>query len=211
MRGVGYFLGATLGAAILFLIISFIFLRPRKVNNNEIEVFIKNSDFLLIENVPLITSFDIPTPDERLGRETISKLTYFSNRNMSYYKADTYTYFSKELNKYVRTYYIDEIGSNMTSKILEFGDKEKDSTQWPDIYFFYNKKQNADPTFGTIDKPLPILFFESSDPIKKTFWYDNVKQEKNKKLMNNIYENNVKLYLQYFIEKEDFKKLFPNS
>ena len=140
MRGVGYFLGATLGAAILFLIISFIFLRPRKVNNNEIEVFIKNSDFLLIENVPLITSFDIPTPDERLGRETISKLTYFSNRNMSYYKADTYTYFSKELNKYVRTYYIDEIGSNMTSKILEFGDKEKDSTQWPDIYFFYNKK-----------------------------------------------------------------------
>ena len=107
--------------------------------------------------------------------------------------------------------YLYNLEPSNRSQLDLFGDKEKDSTQWPDIYFFYNKKQNADPTFGTIDKPLPILFFESSDPIKKTFWYDNVKQEKNKKLMNNIYENNVKLYLQYFIEKEDFKKLFPNS
>ena len=48
---------------------------------------------------------------------------------------------------------------------------------------FYNKKHNADPTFGTIDKPLPILFFESSDPINKTFWYDNVKQEKNESVL----------------------------
>ena len=50
MRGIGYFLGATLGAAILFLIISFIFLRPRKVNNNEI-VYISvfnNSDWIPI-------------------------------------------------------------------------------------------------------------------------------------------------------------------
>ena len=29
--------------------------------------------------------------------------------------------------------------------------------------------------------------------------------------LKKVYEENVKLYLQYFIEKEDFKKLFPNS
>ena len=209
MRGVGYFLGATLGAAILFLIISFIFLRPRKVNNNEIEVFIKNSDFLLIENVPLITSFDIPTPDVRLGRETISKLTYFSNRNMSYYKADTYTYFSRELKKYIRTYYIDEIGSNMTSTILEFGDKDKDRTICPDMYFYYNKTQNADPTYGTINKPLPILHFRSADPALRSMRQNN--KDSDPAYLKERYTENVKLYLEYFIEKEDFKKLFPDS
>ena len=99
MRGIGYFLGATFGAALVFFLISFIFLRPRKVSEVEIQFFLNNSEKILISNVPLITSFDIPVPDERLGRETISKLTYFSNRNMSYYNADTYTYFSKELNK----------------------------------------------------------------------------------------------------------------
>ncbi|ATA92048.1 hypothetical protein CGC56_07715 [Capnocytophaga canimorsus] len=209
MRAIGYFLGATLGAAVLFLIISFIFFRPRKVTNNEVEVFIKNSDLLLIKNVPLITSFDIPTPDVRLGRETISKLTYFSNRNMSYYRADTYTYFSKELNKYIRTYYIDEIGRNMTSTILDFGDKDKDRTIWPDMYFYYNKTQNADPSYGTIDKPLPILHFRSANPALRSMRQNN--GDSDPVYLKERYTENVKLYLEYFIEKEDFKKLFPEN
>ncbi|MFJ1390724.1 hypothetical protein [Capnocytophaga canimorsus] len=209
MRSIGYFLGATLGAAVLFLIISFIFFGPRKVTNNEVEVFIKNSDLLLIKNVPLITSFDIPTPDVRLGRETISKLTYFSNRNMSYVKADTYTYFSKELNKYIRTYYIDEIGRNMTSTILDFGDKDKDRTIWPDMYFYYNKTQNADPSYGTIDKPLPILHFRSADPALRSMRQNN--GDSDPVYLKERYTENVKLYLEYFIEKEDFKKLFPEN
>lgn len=108
MKGIGYFLGATLGAALLFFIISFIFLKPRKVSEIEIQNFLSNSEKILITNVPLITLFDIPIPDERLGRDIISKITYFSNRNMSYTRADVYTYFCKELNKYVRTYVISE-------------------------------------------------------------------------------------------------------
>lgn len=43
MKGIGYFLGATLGAALLFFIISFIFLRPRKVSDCQINNFINNS------------------------------------------------------------------------------------------------------------------------------------------------------------------------
>ncbi|MFK8268334.1 hypothetical protein [Capnocytophaga cynodegmi] len=209
MRAIGYFLGVALGAPLLFFIVSFIFLGPRKVTNNEVEVFIKNSDLLLIKNVPLITSFDIPTPDVRLGRETISKLTYFSNRNMSYYRADTYTYFSKELNKYIRTYYIDEIGRNMTSTILDFGDKDKDRTIWPDMYFYYNKTQNADPTYGTIDKPLPILHFRSANPALRSMRRNN--GDSDPVYLKERYTENVKLYLEYFIEKEDFKKLFPEN
>ncbi|ATA92049.1 hypothetical protein CGC56_07720 [Capnocytophaga canimorsus] len=209
MRAIGYFLGVALGAPLLFFIVSFIFLGPRKVTNNEVEVFIKNSDLLLIKNVPLITSFDIPTPDVRLGRETISKLTYFSNRNMSYYRADTYTYFSKELNKYIRTYYIDEIGRNMTSTILDFGDKDKDRTIWPDMYFYYNKTQNADPSYGTIDKPLPILHFRSANPALRSMRRNN--RDSDSVYLKERYTENVKLYLEYFIEKEDFKKLFPEN
>ena len=208
MRVIGYFLGAIFGAALVFFLISFIFLRPRNIAQKQVKDFVGNSDKILIKNIPLITVFDIPAPDERLGLDTKTKTTYFSNRNMEYVYADTYTYFSEELNKYVRTYYITSNGANFFNKMMKFG---KNDGNYPMLYFYYNKSQNTDPSFGTIDKPLPILFFESSDPIKKTFWYDDVNQEKDVKLMNNIYENNVKLYLQYFIEKEDFKKLFPNS
>jgi len=110
MKGLGYFLEATLGAALLFFVISFIFLKPRNVSEIQIQKFLNNNEKILIRNVPLITLFDVPLPDERLGRDIISKMTYFSNRNMAYVKADVYTYFCKELNKYVRTYVTSEGG-----------------------------------------------------------------------------------------------------
>lgn len=90
MRGIGYFLGATLGAALLFFIISFIFLRPRNVKEKQIIKFIENSDKILVTNeIPLFTPFDNPIPDTRLGLDTKTKITYFSNRNMKYVYADT--------------------------------------------------------------------------------------------------------------------------
>ncbi|MDR2235568.1 MAG: hypothetical protein LBE92_05555 [Chryseobacterium sp.] len=208
IKGIGYFLGATFGAALVFFIISFIFLRPRDITDIEINKFTKNSDKILISFIPLITSFDIPVPDERLGIKNISKLTYFSNRNMAYVRADTYTYFSKELNKYVRTYSISEIG-NMSGVIIDFGEKDKDRAIWPDMYFYYNKEQNADPSYGTIDKPLPILHFKSADPSLRSMRKNN--KDADPAYLKKVYDENVKLYLQYFIEKEDFKKLYPES
>ena len=41
MRGIGYFLGATFGAALLFFIISFIFFKPRKVIASQIDEYLK--------------------------------------------------------------------------------------------------------------------------------------------------------------------------
>lgn len=207
IKGLGYFLGATFGAAVLFFIISFIFLRPRNVTDSQVNKFIENSDRILINFVPLITSFDVPVPDERLGRNTLNKITYFSNRNMLYVNADAYTFFSKELNKYIRTYSISETG-NMSGVIIDFGDKEKDKNKWPDMYFYYNKVQNADPSYGTIDKPLPILHFRSANPALRSMRQNN--KDSDPVYLKRVYEENVKLYLQYFIEKEDFKKLFPN-
>ena len=208
MKTIGYFLGVTLGAAILFLIISFIFLRPRKVSEIEIQKFLNGNDKILISNVPLVTLFDVPLPDERLGRDIISKMNYFSNRNMSYVRADIYTYFCKELSKYVRTYVISE-GGGMTSEIFDFGRANKDRKIWPDMYFYYNKIQNADPTYGTIDKPLPILHFRSADPALRSMRQNN--RDSDSAYLKERYTENVKLYLEYFIEKEDFKKLFPEN
>ncbi len=133
-------------------------------------------------------------------------MTYFSNRNMSYIRADTYTYFSKELNKYIRTYSISE--GYFGEVLLDFGNKDKDRTIWPDMYFYYNKSQNADPTFGTIDKPLPILHFRSANPALRSMRKNN--RDSDSAYLKMVYQENVKLYLEYFIEKEDFKKLFPN-
>ncbi|MFJ1390725.1 hypothetical protein [Capnocytophaga canimorsus] len=208
MRAIGYFLGVALGGPLLFFIISFIFLRPRNVSESQILKFLNNNEKILISNVPLITFLDVPQPDERLGRDIISKMTYLSNRNMSYVRADIYTYFCKELNKYVRTYVISE-GGGMTSELFDFGRANKDRTIWPDMYFYYNKTQNADPTYGTIDKPLPILHFRSADPALRSMRQNN--GDSDPVYLKERYTENVKLYLEYFIEKEDFEKLFPEN
>ncbi|SSZ55872.1 hypothetical protein [Bergeyella zoohelcum] len=208
MRAIGYFLGVALGGPLLFFVISFIFLRPRNVSESQILKFLNNNEKILISNVPLITFLDVPQPDERLGRDIISKMTYFSNRNMSYVRADIYTYFCKELNKYVRTYVISE-GGGMTSELFDFGRANKDRTIWPDMYFYYNKTQNADPTYGTIDKPLPILHFRSANPALRSMRRNN--RDSDSVYLKERYTENVKLYLEYFIEKEDFKKLFPEN
>ncbi|WP_407402942.1 hypothetical protein [Chryseobacterium sp.] len=134
MRGIRYFLGATFGAALVFFLISFIFLRPRKVSEVEIQFFLNNSEKILITNVPL-NEGGFYGVDERLGTDLVSKTTYFSNRNMSYVKADTYTYFCKNLNKYVRSYVISE-GGGMNSELLAFGRNIKDKEIWPDIYIY---------------------------------------------------------------------------
>ncbi|MFJ1433448.1 hypothetical protein ACILD7_10200 [Capnocytophaga canimorsus] len=206
MRAIGYFLGVALGAPLLFFIISFIFLRPRTVNNYEIKGFIENSDRLLIKEVNWVGGI-LSNDDERLGIKTISKMTYFSNRNMSYVRANTYTYFSKEFNKYIRTYTISE--GYFGEVLLDFGDKDKDRTIWPDMYFYYNKTQNSDPTYGTIDKPLPILHFRSANPALRSMRRNN--RDSDSVYLKERYTENVKLYLEYFIEKEDFKKLFPEN
>ncbi|MFJ1377897.1 hypothetical protein ACILE8_05930 [Capnocytophaga canimorsus] len=206
MRAIGYFLGVALGAPLLFFIISFIFLRPRTVNNYEIKGFIENSDRLLIKEVNWVGGI-LSNDDERLGINGISKMTYFSNRNMSYVRANTYTYFSKEFNKYIRTYSISE--GYFGEVLLDFGDKDKDRTIWPDMYFYYNKTQNADPSYGTIDKPLPILHFRSANPALRSMRRNN--RDSDSVYLKERYTENVKLYLEYFIEKEDFKKLFPEN
>ena len=206
MRGIGYFLGLLIGAPLVFFLISYIFLRPRNVEESQVIEFIKNSDITLVTTVPYVGGI-LSNDDERLGGRTISKTTYFSNRNMSYVRGYTYTYFSKELNKFIITYSTTE--GNFNKKILDFGDEEKDKSIYPDMYFFYNKTQNADPTFGTIDKPLPILHFRSSNPSLRSMRDNN--KDSDEVYLKKVYEENVKLYLQYFIEKEDFKKLFPKE
>ncbi|MFJ1327984.1 hypothetical protein [Capnocytophaga canimorsus] len=206
MRAIGYFLGVALGAPLLFFIVSFIFLRPREVNDKQISKFINNFDKIIIKNpIPFLSKYD--GDDKRLGGDEISKMTYFSNRNMSYIRADTYTYFCKELNKYVKTYSINE--GYMSGSLLAFGKKDKDRTIWPDMYFYYNKTQNADPSYGTIDKPLPILHFRSANPALRSMRRNN--GDSDSVYLKERYTENVKLYLEYFIEKEDFKKLFPEN
>ena len=100
-------------------------------------------------------------------------------------------------------------GRNFNTKILDFGDEEKDKSIYPDMYFFYNKTQNTDPSYGTIDKPLPILHLRSADPALRSMRQNN--KDSDSAYLKEKYTENVKLYLEYFIEKEDFKKLFPDS
>ncbi|MDM1548840.1 hypothetical protein HX096_13360 [Empedobacter falsenii] len=207
MKTIGYFLGLLIGAPLVFFLISYIFLRPRNIEEIQILNYIDNSEKkLLKEPIPYLSKYD--GDDERLGGSTISKTTYFSNRNMSYLRGDSYIFFSKELNKYVQTLVISE-GAYLNKELLDFGNSKKNKNVYPDIIFYYNKIQNEDPSYGTIDKPLPILHFRSANPALKSMRKDN--KDADEAYLKKVYEENVKLYLQYFIEKEDFKKLFPKE
>lgn len=207
MKTIGYFLGLLIGAPLVFFLISYIFLRPRNIEEIQILNYIDNSEKkLLKEPIPYLSKYD--GDDERLGGSTISKTTYFSNRNMSYLRGDSYIFFSKELNKYVQTLVISE-GAYLNKELLDFGNSKKNKNVYPDIIFYYNKIQNEDPSYGTIDKPLPILHFRSANPALKSMRKDN--KDADEAYLKKVYEENVKLYLQYFIEKEGFKKLFPKE
>ena len=207
MKTIGYFLGLLIGAPLVFFLISYIFLRPRNIEEIQILNYIDNSEKkLLKEPIPYLSKYD--GDDERLGGSTISKTTYFSNRNMSYLRGDSYIFFSKELNKYVQTLVISE-GAYLNKELLDFGNSKKNKNVYPDIIFYYNKIQNEDPSYGTIDKPLPILHFRSANPALKSMRKDN--KDADEAYLKKVYEENVKLYLQYFIDKEDFKKLFPKE
>ena len=48
MRGIGYFLGATFGSAIVFFLISFIFLRPRNIAQKQVKDFVGNSESFML-------------------------------------------------------------------------------------------------------------------------------------------------------------------
>ena len=100
-------------------------------------------------------------------------------------------------------------GAYLNKELLDFGNSKKNKNVFPDIIFYYNKIQNADPSYGTIDKPLPILHFRSANPALRSMRKDN--KDADEAYLKKVYEENVKLYLQYFIEKEDFKKLFPKG
>ena len=207
MKTIGYFLGLLIGAPLVFFLISYIFLRPRNIEEIQILNYIDNSEKkLLKEPIPYLSKYD--GDDERLGGSTISKTTYFSNRNMSYLRGDSYIFFSKELNKYVQTLVISE-GAYLNKELLDFGNSKKNKNVFPDIIFYYNKIQNEDPSYGTIDKPLPILHFRSANPALKSMRKEN--KDADEAYLKKVYEENVKLYLGYFIEKEDFKKLFPKE
>ncbi|MDH2205908.1 MULTISPECIES: hypothetical protein [Empedobacter] len=207
MKTIGYFLGLLIGAPLVFFLISYIFLRPRNIEEIQILNYIDNSEKkLLKEPIPYLSKYD--GDDERLGGSTISKTTYFSNRNMSYLRGDSYIFFSKELNKYVQTLVISE-GAYLNKELLDFGNSKKNKNVYPDIIFYYNKIQNEDPSYGTIDKPLPILHFRSANPALRSMRKEN--KDTDEAYLKKVYEENVKLYLQYFIDKEDFKKLFPKE
>ena len=148
MKTIGYFLGLLIGAPLVFFLISYIFLRPRNIEEIQILNYIDNSEKkLLKEPIPYLSKYD--GDDERLGGSTISKTTYFSNRNMSYLRGDSYIFFSKELNKYVQTLVISE-GAYLNKELLDFGNSKKNKNVFPDIIFYYNKIQNEDPSLNII-------------------------------------------------------------
>jgi len=91
----------------------------------------------------------------------------------------------------------------------KFGSKNNHPDDYPPMYFYYNKAQNADPHYGTIDNPLPILHFRSANPAWRSMRDDG--KDADSVYVKRVYFNNVKYYLEDFIEDENFERLFPEK
>ena len=207
MRIVGYIFGVVIGAPLLFFIISKVFLSPREVTEEQVKSYMENSDkVLIIEPIPILTEFR--GSDKRLGGHLLTRNLTFTNKGNSYMRAETYVYFCTELNKYVTTLVISE-GGYVSDIILDFGKEGKDRNKYPNMYFYYNKTQYADPMMGTIDNPLPVLHMVSADPAKRSMRKDN--KDSDSVYLQKVYHDNVQLYLSYFIEDKDYERLYPEK
>ena len=119
-------------------------------------------------------------------------------------------FFDKRTNKYFRIYYF-FVRNSMRSQM--YGSFIYDVDQnGVKIIATINKQELADPTYGTEQKPVPILYFEVPD--KMNSFYSLIDDEGKSKYSNEaefkVYMTNynIRNYLSYVKSKADFEKMF---
>ncbi len=187
-NALGYIIGTVIVVPIVLYLLNLIFFTPRKVTENQIDNYIENS----IETKDNVGKYPPYVPGN-LGKEKLGlnskSVTRVLDRHSQYLVYHGYSYYSKKHKKFFNLIVI-----NWGGGIYNGLDEEED------IFIYVNKEDLNNPEYGTIDNPVPILHFIG---VNKSIRPDN--KDFNKIYMSNIYRENVKLYLTYFMSKKEFK------
>jgi hypothetical protein len=188
MRGLGYTFGMFIGIPILLIIVNFLFFRGKQVMPKEVDNYIANSKIIEIY-IPTETEQDsegyYPKLTQGDNVKRIIRVCFYSTAHRKYLELITFNgYDSRGHNNYDNNY--------TRSAVIYSGG-----------YFLVraNKAQWSDPAYGTEANPVPVFGVKAIKSGTK-----DLKVEFD--VPDNLNRIFVEQYLDHFLSKEDFKKLF---
>jgi hypothetical protein len=187
IRGLGYTFGMFIGIPLLLIIVNFLFFRGNQVTQDEVTEYIVDSK--VIEVV-------VPGGVTPISEGYYPKLTQGNNVKSIY----RIIFFSKEHHKYMMLITFD--GYDFRGKYNHDNNDLRNTI----IYFGgnflvrANKAQWNDPAYGTEANPVPVFGVKAIKITRDSQVEFDVPDN-----INRIF---VEQYLDHFLSKEDFKKLF---
>ena len=187
-RGLGYTFGMFIGIPLLLIIVNFLFFRGNQVTQNEVAEYIAESR--VIEVV-------VPGGIARISEGYYPKLTQGDNVKSIY----RIIFYSQEYHKYMMLITFDGFdfrgkynhdNNDLRNTIIYFGGN---------FLVRANKAQWNDPAYGTEANPVPVFGVKAIKSGTKDLQVEFDVPDN----LNRIF---VEQYLDHFLSKEDFKKLF---
>jgi len=183
---IGYILGTVIVVPLGLYLISIIFYSPNKVTDSQINQYIKESKNI---TTPIIPPALV---DEKIGLQ-IKRYRIYLNRNLSGDKTYfTYVFYYEPYKKYFSLL-------NLCENIWALNNIDDGRN----LIITVNKQDLNNSIYGTKNNPVPVLMFVGQD---KSIRYEQ--KDFNKAYMNEVYRENVKIYLKYIMPKEEFKERF---
>ncbi|MFJ3456506.1 hypothetical protein ACIPMZ_05985 [Scandinavium goeteborgense] len=187
IRGLGYTFGMFIGIPLLLIVVNFLFFRGNQVTENEVAKYIVESR--IIEVV-------VPGGITRISEGYYPKLTQGNNVKRIYRTI----FYSQEHHKYMML---------ITFKGYDFrGKYNHDNNDLRNTIIYFggnflvraNKAQWNDPAYGTEANPVPVFGVKAIKITRDSQVEFDVPDN-----LNRIF---VEQYLDHFLSKENFKKLF---
>lgn len=197
LKGFGFIFGLTVGIPLLIIIINFLFFRGNQVTSEQVKKYIDNS---------AIIEVFIPSGIKRNYKVYYPKLTRGNNIKVIY----RHTFYAEQYQKYLML--VSFAGFDYSDVFNGDISKSRCRVIGEGGYFLVraNQAQWNDPAYGTAKNPIPIFGVEiigreEGKPkdirsIRQTKEQFDVRDE-----INVIF---VEQYLDHFITKAEFNKLF---
>jgi hypothetical protein len=187
-RGLGYTFGVFIGIPLLLIIVNFLFFRGNQVMQEEVDKYISNSKVIEVF-IPTETEQDsegyYPKLTQGDNIKRIIRICFYSTAHRKYLELITFNgYDSRDGNNYDN--------NTIRSAVIYSGG---------DFIVRANKVQWNDPAYGTAANPVPVFGVK----VIKSGTGDSQVAFDVPDNLNRIF---VEQYLDHFLSKEDFKKLF---
>ncbi|XUA17339.1 hypothetical protein ACQVA2_11635 [Citrobacter sp. OP27] len=188
IRGLGYTFGMFIGIPLILMVVNFLFFRGNQVTQGEVTEYIVHSKVIEVF---------IPTESTEIWDIYYPKLTR-GNNSRCFFKT---IFYSQEHHKHMALITID--GYDFRGEYHYDNNRTRNDVIYSGGNFLVraNKAQWNDPAYGTEANPVPVFGVKviESGTGDSQVGFD---------VPDNLNRIFVEQYLDHFLSKEDFKKLF---